>query len=289
MKRISVISIVLAIVMVFPFTSYAKKEEENAKSITISEYDMYLDVVNKSTSQLKAEGYTTDEIYLLRNQPFEQMLLERAALPVDILRGYGYNDNQIKLLKEYDGSMISTNSPIMYAISNFTGTVATSGYTATSVTLRYTWQWSSRPLFNYKDAAAIVWNASDSSGYKILTDIISSECYVAYRNTTTGNLAMNKNVGTTKNVVNEYLYSNFEMTEILSGDNNWGWAKSGRLDVKIKPRGSVNFSSVSAVAGYGHAKLTGSIGVSASSSGLPLSFTPANRVDTETVSKTFYR
>ena len=126
MKRISVISIVLAIVMVFPFTSYAKKEEENAKSITISEYDMYLDVVNKSTSQLKAEGYTTDEIYLLRNQPFEQMLLERAALPVDILRGYGYNDNQIKLLKEYDGSMISTNSPIMYAISNFTGTVATS-------------------------------------------------------------------------------------------------------------------------------------------------------------------
>ena len=220
MKRISVISIVLAIVMVFPFTSYAKKEEENAKSITISEYDMYLDVVNKSTSQLKAEGYTTDEIYLLRNQPFEQMLLERAALPVDILRGYGYNDNQIKLLKEYDGSMISTNSPIMYAISNFTGTVATSGYTATSVTLRYTWQWSSRPLFNYKDAAAIVWNASDSSGYKILTDIISSECYVAYRNTTTGNLAMNKNVGTTKNVVNEYLYSNFEMTEILSGDHN---------------------------------------------------------------------
>ena len=57
MKKKSVVSIVLAIVMIFSFTSYAQKEEETAKSITISEYDMYLDVVNKSTSQLKAEGY----------------------------------------------------------------------------------------------------------------------------------------------------------------------------------------------------------------------------------------
>ncbi len=271
-----------------PNMVFAQEANQNVESITISEYDMYKENALKSASQLQKEGYSSQEINILKSISFEELLLERAQLSEHDLKVYGYTDEQIKLLKEYDGSLITPDSLIVYAISDLSINVATSGASARSVTLRCTWQWSSRPLFNYKDAAAMVWKASDAAGHRISTDITSSVCMVAYQNTVTGNLALNKNTGTVINEVSEFLYSTFEMTEILSGDNNWGWAKSGRLDVTLVPQGNNNFSSISVVAGYGHAKLTGSIGVSASSTSLSLSFTPASRVDTETVSRTYY-
>ena len=66
----------------------------------------YVDARNTSNEDLQNRGMSEDQIDLIKSDAIENELLEKAALSVDELSKLGYDNNQIAILKNYDGQAI---------------------------------------------------------------------------------------------------------------------------------------------------------------------------------------
>lgn len=80
---------------------------------TLNELEYYLELKELSNQELNAMGYSGEDINALREFSIEEEYLKRSKLPYETLVAYGYNDEQIEVIKNYDGSTITADSPIM--------------------------------------------------------------------------------------------------------------------------------------------------------------------------------
>ncbi len=112
MKKILSFSLSLALIFALSLPAFAASSgpdiptEPAAYSVTVNEYDVYVDARNTSNEDLQNRGMSEDQIDLIKSDAIENELLEKAALSVDELSAMGYDNNQIAILKNYDGQAI---------------------------------------------------------------------------------------------------------------------------------------------------------------------------------------
>ena len=126
----------------FAFASEPQGAKEHTPVLlseqTSSEYDMYVEMKDDS-------GDAT-----INGQKVEDILMQRASLPEDVLEDeYGYSDSQIRILKEYDGTLIEENPQLRGIFANVDGHLYLQEQSNDSVTVRFSWAWDGAPLFTW--------------------------------------------------------------------------------------------------------------------------------------------
>ena len=102
-KRI--ISILLSLVMFISMfiptiNAYANDFVIKDSYTEYNEYEMYKELTSKSDKELSGEGYSDDDIEYIRDFDYEAAIRERASLSEETLKLYGYNESEIKQLKD---------------------------------------------------------------------------------------------------------------------------------------------------------------------------------------------
>lgn len=147
----------------------------NGETITeYNEYEMYKKIASKTDAQLKAEGYSDENIEYIRDFDFEEEIRLRASLPYETLKTYGYTDSEIKELKEIKSTdtlaEIQKKSIARATLGSSIrihkkGTLTENGKTVNYVDLKYMFKWKKIPVFLATDTVAIAFNSGNSSQY----------------------------------------------------------------------------------------------------------------------------
>lgn len=257
--------------------------EMNIVPIQVSSYneiEMVLQMREATPQELQDMHISQEEANEIAEIDIEQAYYERAQLPEAQLRAYGYTDEQIVILKAYDGSTITSNSPVVAAAATCTGTVSAVSASTSKIVFRYNWSWSSAPLFMYTDKMAIAWKAFNSSSSEIDVNNTQSTS-VRYLWTSTGgyctteflspSTSIDTFTGCSANITMQY-------PRERNGNADFIWAKSGSTTVTLTKVNS-NISYIKLSGSYGHTSIQIGISVSFGEGSLPsISFAPSTKV-----------
>ena len=257
-----VITIALLVLLIFGLNSFAYATEKNISDRTIllektveSEYDIVL----QELQSLELEAQKTHKP-IARNPllEYEQEMKKRAELSESQLLGYGYTEQQIQLLKQYDAGEKTFDQIAPHTSATLTTDLQATKHTEKAYILRYTWEWSAVPTVTASDKVAIGTYGFNSAGNQVnhKMDGRSATVYYKYFNgtqaeTTHPSTTLKENLGVESTIV------------MLKKDNDNAdniWAKGGQLTCSISPLGTNGkFNGVRAKGSYGHASKTANI------------------------------
>lgn len=249
------ISILLSLVMCIGFAVPAfASTVDSEKKQTFNELEFYLELKDSTDNELHAKGLSEDEINDFKDFSMEEAYLERAELPIETLVAYGYNDEQIEILKAYDGSEITADSSLMKAASDMDISEFEEGSASgDEMEIEYHWKWNIVPVWKTTDTIAVYWEAHDKKGYVIDLDEEDNYADVMYYYLTTGKRASSQD---------EYVNGSFSSTgnsvsvkiDMAKKDNKY-WAKKGIYYVTVSRKESEKIGDVDFGAAYGHSRL----------------------------------
>lgn len=227
---------------------------DSEKKQTFNELELYLGLKDCTDNELRAKGLSENEMSDFRDFSMEEAYLKRAELPIETLVAYGYNDEQIEILKAYDGSAITADSSVMKAASDMEISEFEEGSASgDEVEIEYHWMWNIVPVWKTTDTIAVYWEAHDKKGYKIDLDRVNNYADVMYYNIATGKRAssqdehVNGSYSSTENVVSVKI-------DMAKKDNQY-WAKKGIYYVTLSRKGSEKIGDVDFGVAYGHSRL----------------------------------
>jgi len=138
-----------------------------------NEYDMYKSFMKKSDETLKNEGYSDTEIKSMKSQDYVSRLTKKVEkcnkLDEGTLRKLGYSKEQIKMIREYNGSeeQVYALSASLWLSTYVLSYSKSSSYS--QVTCRTDFTWTSCPVWLETDIVAATWSeglyAETSSSY----------------------------------------------------------------------------------------------------------------------------
>ena len=240
-------------------------EENIIESVSYSEYDVYKKLMSTSDEVLADEGFSPEEIEEIRSFSLESAFLERAQLDENSLKVLGYTDEQIRILKRYNGEPITDSSEILRAASSCTGELAVYSTSGTAMYYGYKWTWSSLPLKALGERVALSWRGIDAGGYTINASATSKSGYVNYYSTLTGQLYDQPTLSVRAADIFDGCYADYEMIRYISNASDGTtsvWAKEGILNVRIVPDGSTPFNLIKTYGAIGHQTSRVSLGFS---------------------------
>lgn len=248
--------------------------EENEYNI-YSEGDLIKLWIDSTDDELKEIGYSETEIEEIRSYNFEEMFLERAALPKHTLQNYGYSNSQIEVLKAYEGETITSDAVVLAAASDVSVSFSKNANTSTNkgVFVNASWNWNIVPMIKTTDLFVFAWHGVNSSGATVDLTPTTRSGTIRYHRMTTGVHDHNSAVSGSFDSLKKAVSFNITMTK----SDNYYWAKSGIVTMKLVPPSNGSISHVNLGAAYGHKTIAVSASFSVGS-GLGISFTPALRV-----------
>ena len=119
-----VISLIMAIIMSFTLATGGFADNTEPVSVNpalpmfsletqyYNEYDKIVAIRNEVNESVGAHVQTDmsdKELEYIMSDDIEAELLRRASLPTEVLKNYGYSDEAIRILREYDGSRLEQN------------------------------------------------------------------------------------------------------------------------------------------------------------------------------------
>lgn len=256
----------MIITMIFSTSVFASGNLENmekvapnkSNSFSINEYDIITDLQNASDDELIEDGYTKDEIEIIKDFSYEELLYERAQLSEEILREMKYTDEQIKLLRSYDGSNLEDNPQLAASISaTCSGWISVDSASTSSITFYADWEWDIQPLlsgYKVQDIAAIRWKGTNSAGSPMNVAISKSNSTgkVTYYEPGVGGSILNKTITVDDNYGKAYC--KFPLAQ--SSSYPYRFAESGYLKIKVDKVGSDPINEISICFSYGHSTVT---------------------------------
>lgn len=219
-----------------------------------SEYDTITAYRNTQDEQLIAQGFSADEIADIKSNTVEEELLYRKGLSSEILSThYGYTDEQIALLRAYDGKRVDSAPEMRVLFSSLTVTTSVLIKTNTRCGLLFHWEWDSKPAICMTDGVALRWDAtlSDASD-NLRIDSKLSNCLVKYYYSDTK--VFQREIDFDDMEVYQNASVEFAMEKYIN--TYYTWAKSGDL---LFYADTVDDSTISEVAinfAYGHKTLS---------------------------------
>lgn len=244
------------VLLIMPFEQcnvYAETKDIEKKNQTvstiISEYDYYVDVRSMSFANAAEKyGISYDEYNSI--DLIEGIIVELSKQNDSVLSQRGMNNQQIDILREYEGSRLEDNPQLRSVLATLSMTLSKVSCSSSYASAKVEWSWNSKPLImsiDYYETVPCRWKAYNSYGALVTGSYSStgSYCYVRYYNGSTlyTTQAKSINIGNT----NSYAYSPFRSA--INGDGNSCWAKAGYMVVRIT--GS-NIHSVDFGFGYNH-------------------------------------
>jgi hypothetical protein len=247
-----VLFVVLALIMAINLKTVIAKGTDDDHKETIyhlSEYDYYVSIRKMKCSKAESiYGMCISDYERICN--IEQEIKKLSELNDDELQSRGLSDNQILILREYDGSRLENNPQLRTVLATLSVTLSVVSSSSTAASVKANWSWNSKPLMisiDYYETVAFRWKAYNSSGAQVAAYYNSSNsyCYVTYyegSNVQTTQLE-SINVGNT----GSYVFTQYTSGAIYGG--NSCWAKKGYMVIRVT--GS-SFSRVDFGFGYNH-------------------------------------
>lgn len=240
--------------------------EQVGLPITCSnEIDDVLWAREATAREIKKAGLSDSQVEELSETNIEKLFLERAQLPESELRAYGYADNEINILKAYDGSEITPSSSILAAAAKCTGSLKAVSASTSKYQFQYTWNWNHKPLYTSEDKVAITWAAFNSKSAHIDCSNVQTT-KLKYYWTTDGKYYKTKSAKASTESSFTGCSTKFQLlTSKLRPDGNQGaiWVKTGTTTVTLgKEKAAISYIKFSG--GYAHRKrlYSGTISVS---------------------------
>lgn len=261
--------LLLCVTISLPINVFASNENdetefiENVITYQISEYDEIIKYRNSSSSEIECYQLSNDEYDMYTSNYIENKLMELKNKSDSELYDYGYTDDQISILRNYNGDRLE-NSPQMRSVMS-TLTISFSGiYHYTYLyKVKANWYWSTMPLsFTTTNSGTAVfgWLAAGPGGSQIYSkyNISSSYCTVWYYSN--GNIV--KTYNSPMNVINQFAcVSSTHETKLTVG-----WAKSGEMVLQVNNVDGGTITEMSYTFGYAHHKATITPSISVSTS-----------------------
>ena len=251
-----------------------------------NEIEEVLQMREATPQELHKMGISQEEANEIAELDIESAYYERAQLPESQLRAYGYTDEQIAVLKAYDGSKITSDSPVVAAAASCTGSASKVSASTSKIAFKYTWTWSSAPVFMRTDKAAVKWKAYNANSVAMDVNCNMSTT-VNYYWLSSGNYNSDKKLSTSLINMNEGCSTDVTMQYAKENNGNADsiWAKKGTTTVTLT-KSSANISYIKFSGSYAHARITINGGISVSGDGISISFQPIGSITTHaTVNK----
>ena len=108
-KTIVTVIALMICISYLPVNAYADRNEgqyTTPLTITVNEYDMTVQLANKSVTTLRSKGYSNSEIRAIKNykETYEKHVMRLKILDDNTLIANGYNMEQIKTIRSFTGS-----------------------------------------------------------------------------------------------------------------------------------------------------------------------------------------
>lgn len=273
--------------------------EGNTYTYTVNEYDICVEMREQSTDELREDGYSQDFIDLARSDEIEHWLKELASYDVNVLKDdYGYSEEQISLLKNYDGTQIQDHPELRGVFADCTVDFTCNSASKTSVTVTTTWEWNRAPAIHHKNIRDIIgtgWTAINLDDQEIKLEVdqdFGQPCTIYYY--------------TIKNKYVTYKVFDYKVEDPLgevSSKFNTGslpsqanipsddYAKKGAFTVRLKTNGNGKIGAVFFCSAYGHRTITGdaTMSITPTLSGPKPSFAIKFGKQTEQMFKNMYK
>lgn len=210
----------------------------------VNEYDIMVLEKKESTKKQKNTIHTT--------KTYEELYLERAQLSEEILiNEFLYTIDQVKILKEYDGSPIEENPQLAKASAVLSARMYTGGCSNTELNVMVEWSWSNAPILSgpgVTDRIAFRWKGTSTTGSPInLVDNGSTYAMIYYYNS-------GSYVTTTS--VNRTLIDSYGAAEMpVKMQVSTGTALRGTVSSTLRNSGSAKILEAGIVFVYGHCKI----------------------------------
>lgn len=107
------------------------------------------------------QGYTSGQIETFKAIDFEDLVYQRAQLADSKLKAMGYSEEEIYLLRNYDGSYAETRALAGTLTADIIVIGTTDSYGGI---IRYEWSWDHSSLVGATDAMGLRWIAVDQDG-----------------------------------------------------------------------------------------------------------------------------
>ena len=141
--------------------------EPAAYTVTVNEYDGLCRCQEHKQRRFAKSRNVGRQIDLIKSDAIENELLEKAALSVDELSKLGYDNNQIAILKNYDGQAIEDAPELRGVFAGMTAKFFKSSASTSSLKVRVFWEWSNAPALAgdpITDLIAMRWQGTNTGG-----------------------------------------------------------------------------------------------------------------------------
>lgn len=253
-----IISFGMLITMTMSITAFATNNgpdiptEPPAYSVTINEYDVYVQARKLSNKELSSQGMSETYIDLIKSNAIEDRLLELAALPANKLSEMGYTNNEITILKNYDGEPIENNPELRQVFSDMSMDFYPQVSSSVTLKLRIYWKWTRNgPVLvgtTIKDIAAVRWKGTNTAGnpYNLAFYPTTSSADINYY-TTSGTFRFVESFPIVCD--DPYAHAYVTVPTALYTDCV---AKSGNLYIQLMRTGTDYIKEAAFIFGYGH-------------------------------------
>lgn len=160
----------------------AKGGDTSFSVARLNEYDVLSNCATQSDRELKAKGYSTKEISMIRDLKKEYInhLSQYTTLNSDALKELGYTQEQISILRNFKGTEAEIRALAatldFYLSADFVRWDA--GENRTNARLSYNFNWNGVPLIGLTDIVGVTWNdwtIRGSSSYVTYVHLYGSE------------------------------------------------------------------------------------------------------------------
>lgn len=263
------ISLILSLIMILALATTAWADEpelyKTIYSSTISEYDCYVNIREKSNEELEKLGFNMQFANDIKSNSVENELLKRSELSSKELKNnYGYSEEQINIIKNYNGEPIEKQPQLRGIFADMDYSVRRyiiSGTTKTVVGI--TWEWSNKPFLcgtAVKDIAALRWEGTNSMSQPINLGINTNKsyCHVSYYDLD-GSFFKTKKTKLYVKDAYEKVYSKIQM----GINDRQSYAKKGMMKLYLDVIGNGRIEETQFIFAYAHQTVAvNSIGVS---------------------------
>ena len=226
-------------------------EKNDGYVVEINEYDEYNKSRAMTNTDLYKIGYSKEYVEEVKSNYIENELLKRSKLSVQELKEkYGYDENQINIIKNYDGQAIEEQPQLRVLFATMTVSIYKYIADNTQVAFIASWDWSSMPFVNGKDLIAVRWQGTNSNGQSInlVLNKSKSYCNIYYYNLADGQPYEGYAAMDIKSKDSySHAYSDIEM-----GKNFTWFGKSGTIKIHLDKLGTAQILETAFIVTYGH-------------------------------------
>ena len=259
MQRSRYFLFVLCTLLLFNVPIFSSNDVENENILTLqetvyNEYDFIKILIKSNYEDLCDLKITESEAKVILAE-YNKKLLEISQLPQYKLKGLGYTDAQIDVLKSYQKGEILSEHELRGISGTCTGTIKLKNCGTKYAKFYYEWTWDHAPIITASDSFAMRWLAYDNSGHEfdIIRTGISSEINYYWFDTFKFTKSGEEEVGLDFNSTN-IQFNVIETFNNTTGIPDEAYAKNGKVQVNVQVDSSVstdiNYIKIAAL--YGH-------------------------------------